>query len=181
MDKRNAREHQLEMFGGRGRETAAKAITLWQPWATLVAIGAKQFDTRSWLTRHRGPLVIHAAKRFTRAERAWCCEEPFRSVLRDAGYPEPESLLVTLGKALCVVEVTAMYNTSDLVKGISEQERAFGNYEPGRFAWSLKNLRVFESVSMRGRQGIWTLTPRERVALDAAIATSGEEKDVTES
>lgn len=39
-----------------------KAITLTQPWATLVAIGAKRIETRSWTTRYRGPLTIHAAK-----------------------------------------------------------------------------------------------------------------------
>jgi hypothetical protein len=31
-----------------------KALTLHQPWATLVALGAKQIETRSWPTRHRG-------------------------------------------------------------------------------------------------------------------------------
>lgn len=38
-----------------------KAITLWQPWASLVATGAKIIETRSWGTRHRGPIAIHAA------------------------------------------------------------------------------------------------------------------------
>lgn len=39
-----------------------KCISLWQPWATLLAIGAKRFETRSWRCGHRGPLAIHAAK-----------------------------------------------------------------------------------------------------------------------
>jgi hypothetical protein len=39
-----------------------KALTLTQPWATLVAIGAKTIETRSWPTSYRGPLAIHAAK-----------------------------------------------------------------------------------------------------------------------
>ncbi len=38
-----------------------KCLTLWQPWATLVAVGAKQFETRSWPCHHRGPLAIHAS------------------------------------------------------------------------------------------------------------------------
>lgn len=40
-----------------------KAITLWQPWATLIRAGAKTIETRSWATSHRGPLAIHAARR----------------------------------------------------------------------------------------------------------------------
>jgi hypothetical protein len=40
-----------------------KAITLWQPWASLLACGAKQFETRSWATKFRGQIAIHAAKK----------------------------------------------------------------------------------------------------------------------
>lgn len=38
-----------------------KAITIWQPWASLLAIGEKQFETRSWATTYRGPIAIHSA------------------------------------------------------------------------------------------------------------------------
>jgi hypothetical protein len=40
-----------------------KALTLWQPWASLVALGVKSIETRSWSTSYRGPLAIHASKR----------------------------------------------------------------------------------------------------------------------
>jgi hypothetical protein len=40
-----------------------KAISLWQTWATPVAIGAKRFETRDWSTKHRGPIAIYAAKK----------------------------------------------------------------------------------------------------------------------
>lgn len=39
-----------------------RAVTLWQPWASLAALGLKQYETRSWRTAYRGPLLIHAAK-----------------------------------------------------------------------------------------------------------------------
>lgn len=38
-----------------------KALTLWQPWASLVALGVKSIETRSWSTSYRGQLAIHAA------------------------------------------------------------------------------------------------------------------------
>lgn len=37
-----------------------KALTLHQPWASLVALGVKTIETRSWATKHRGPIAIHA-------------------------------------------------------------------------------------------------------------------------
>ena len=39
-----------------------RAISLHQPWATLVAIGAKKIETRHWATDYRGELLIHAAR-----------------------------------------------------------------------------------------------------------------------
>jgi len=40
-----------------------KAITLHQPWASLVAQDIKTIESRSWTTSYRGLLVIHASKR----------------------------------------------------------------------------------------------------------------------
>lgn len=39
-----------------------KLITLWDPWATLMALSAKKIETRHWKTDFRGPVAIHAAK-----------------------------------------------------------------------------------------------------------------------
>lgn len=39
-----------------------KALTLHQPWASLIALGHKRIETRSWSTPYRGPLAIHAGK-----------------------------------------------------------------------------------------------------------------------
>lgn len=39
-----------------------KAITIRQPWASLIAAGVKTIETRSWSTKYRGPLAIHAGK-----------------------------------------------------------------------------------------------------------------------
>ncbi len=40
-----------------------KALSLHQPWASLIAEGVKTIETRSWATKYRGPLGIHASKR----------------------------------------------------------------------------------------------------------------------
>lgn len=66
-----------------------KAISLTQPWATLIAIGAKAIETRSWRTEYRGPLAIHAAKGLgpvggQRGLQGLCSTEPFCSVLNAA-------------------------------------------------------------------------------------------------
>ncbi|KAF1046352.1 MAG: hypothetical protein GAK35_01037 [Herbaspirillum frisingense] len=45
-----------------------KALSIRQPWATLIVLGYKDVENRSWPTRHRGPTLIHAAKGMTRGE-----------------------------------------------------------------------------------------------------------------
>jgi ASCH domain len=71
-----------------------KALTVAQPWATLIAIGAKRIETRSWMTRHRGPLAIHAARAFPRIARDLARTSPFAEALatgraRIAVCPDP--------------------------------------------------------------------------------------------
>jgi hypothetical protein len=39
-----------------------KALSLWQPWASLIVLGHKDKETRSWPTSYRGRLWIHATK-----------------------------------------------------------------------------------------------------------------------
>lgn len=43
-----------------------KVITLWEPWASLIAVGAKMIETRSWNTNYRGRIAIHAAKKIVK-------------------------------------------------------------------------------------------------------------------
>src|SRR5260221_1253433 len=115
-----------------------KALTLTQPWATLVAIGAKKIETRSWSTSYRGPLAIHAAKAAHREEAALCLQEPFTSALGGRVLYE-----LPLGRVVATVRLVDVRPTSmtigeaawsdprqDIV--LSPQEEAFGDFTPGR-------------------------------------------------
>jgi activating signal cointegrator 1 len=80
-----------------------KALTLTQPWATLVAIGAKKIETRSWRTDYRGPLAIHAAKGFPAKFRNlvnWSAEEPFASVLKGVLWESRPAVMVWHGQEI---------------------------------------------------------------------------------
>src|SRR6266850_2664278 len=108
-----------------------KAISLTQPWAALVAIGAKRYETRSWRTEFRDRLIIHASKGFPRWARE-CCEEPvFKEALAQAGYDRWQSLPV--GAILGSVWLLDCVPTESVQ--VDDREREFGDYEPGRWAW----------------------------------------------
>ena len=139
-----------------------KALTLTQPWATLVAIGAKKIETRSWSTRYRGPLAIHAAKGFLQRDVTGFWEdEPFRSALRPFGcwtYPNlmAGSVLATC-QLVCCVRVEEVTNPHGPWLGsFTDQERAFGNYSPGRWAWILEDVKPLPApIPAKGALGLW--------------------------
>ncbi len=148
-----------------------KAISLWEPWATLVAIGAKRNETRSWPAPKSligQDLIICAALR-----RAPLHEDVPDMLVRDRieqALRRSPGLCLGHGKALCLVTVTGCERTDDARKGLSEDELAFGNYAPGRFAWRLTNLRRFKfPARITGRHGIFELmlSPFQSVIEDA--------------
>jgi hypothetical protein len=46
-------------------------LSVKQPWATLLAHGLKTIEVRSWPTRLRGPILLHAARVPDRRPEAW--------------------------------------------------------------------------------------------------------------
>jgi hypothetical protein len=112
-----------------------KALTLTQPWASLVALGEKRIETRSWRSNYRGPLAIHAAGLYPGWAKKLERQEPFSSALSPGGiycYPE-----LSCGSVLCIVQLLDIYPIVNVRDQLSEKERAFGNYADGRFAWML--------------------------------------------
>lgn len=63
-----------------------RGLSLTQPWASLVAIGAKRVETRSWPARYAGPVAIQASLKFPPSARDLCDSGPFRGALAAGGY-----------------------------------------------------------------------------------------------
>ena len=66
-----------------------KAITIHQPWVQLLILGEKVHETRSWKTAHRGPIAIHAARKFTDNMRDLCTFDLFHAALRRHNFTKP--------------------------------------------------------------------------------------------
>lgn len=130
-----------------------KAITLWQPWASLVAIGMKEYETRSWPTAYRGPLAIHAAKRMQFDQAQLCVTAPFKDALGVAFKTVGD---LPLGAVLCVCELLDVVRVESIRTRMPVMERAFGDYSDGRWAWKLKVTEQFDvPVPAKGFQQLW--------------------------
>jgi hypothetical protein len=129
-----------------------KAITIWQPYATLIALGEKRYETRSWSTTHRGPLAIHAASSTRGIE--LCRQNPLIvRTLKDHGLA-----LQALPRSgiLCIVDLVDCFPVEELWGDLDEYNRAYGDFSPGRFAWELRVTEVFDKpIPAKGMQGLW--------------------------
>lgn len=143
-----------------------KALSLTQPWATLVAIGAKRIETRSWRTKYTGPLAIHAAKRFPKEARAFAMQPACYNAVRRAPacwswYPSyPLGVVLATCRLVACLPVEVLDNGGDVfsvsLEPLSQQERAFGDYSPGRYGWILEDVQLLpELIPAKGALGLW--------------------------
>jgi hypothetical protein len=138
------------------------ALTLEQPWATLIAMGAKQWETRGWKPRtHPGVIAIHAGKK--KPSRARIEAEPFASTLLEAGVNDREDL-----PRSSIVAVARLGNfvKTDLLIASEERpdsrERAFGDFSAGRVAWEITDVLALPNpIPLSGALGLWTITDDE--------------------
>ena len=128
------------------------AISLYQPWASLVVCRYKRIETRSWRHSYRGDLLIHAAKR------------PYRAFLND---PELSLACNELGLDTADLPTGALIgqcrlvdiSTTDSVCAIVRLvEGRIGDFSPGRFAWHLADAFAFENpIPYVGRQRLFSV------------------------
>ncbi|MFD3274597.1 2-oxoglutarate dehydrogenase E1 [Paenibacillus dendritiformis] len=142
-----------------------KAITIHQPWATLIALEEKENETRGWSTRYRGPIAIHAGKHI---DRDACETEPIKSTLEKHGYTAdnlPTGAVLAIANLRECWKIGSDYESGELIlyiksgslaKQVSMKEEAFGWYDNRRFAWQMINVQKLpEPIPARGQQGIW--------------------------
>ncbi|HEX9768464.1 MAG TPA: hypothetical protein VGA50_04735 [Kiloniellales bacterium] len=145
-----------------------KAISLWQPWASLLGRGVKHYETRSWPyppALQGEQIAIHAAKRRIFSEEVaaisdiwWDIEkvlgpeaaERIAEITGEDGGHLPRGAIVGLG------HLTQCVRTEAIVEALDPIERALGNYAPGRYAWHFTDLMLLGSpLPVRGRQGFF--------------------------
>jgi hypothetical protein len=146
-----------------------KAITIYQPWAQIIARGVKKYETRSWRTPYRGPLAIHAgaakidmAHFFGREHAA-----AFQEALGRHGVGPPwryGAVLATCELAGChrILRMGEGENARTYIQRdggnefIQGDELLFGDFTPGRFAWEFAGVKPLpRPVPARDGQRLW--------------------------
>lgn len=146
------------------------ALTIKQPWATLVAEGKKDVENRGWATRWRGLLLIHAGLAFDLEG-----YESLKSARKIQRTPEKFPTGFIVGAAVlrdCIPWRLANFdpNAYGLDEGPSEW------HQQNQIGWYLDAPRLFSNpFPYGGHQGVW-FTPED---LELWKAPEPEDPDST--
>lgn len=162
-----------------------KALTLTQPWATLIACGAKRIETRSWSTTYRGPIAIHAAKglgpvggksglgeqcavpAFEAALTKWFEDFGAMKSAERAGCVMPLGAIVAVAQLVDVRCISMKLRAEVLAQTITPNEIEFGDYTSGRFAWFLEDVKPLrDPVECKGALSLWEVPEGFRVRVE---------------
>lgn len=135
-----------------------KVISIWQPYASLTVHNHKFIETRGWPAPKSiiGERIGIAATKIIRPEqKAAYQDDEFQRHYSATGMPPLEELPMGCILGSVVVHSCEMMD-DELIEGITSEERAFGDYAVGRYAWRLRYPVAFDRpVTARGAQGLW--------------------------
>lgn len=131
-----------------------KAITISQPYASLIASGEKWIENRTWPTRSRGKLAIHAG-----LGRQYLSKDEL------AKYPTG-CIVAVCNLVACVtleqiLDQGSSKTTPDVLIPGSKRawwEAADHAHAEGPWCWILEDVQPVEHVPVRGMQGLWVVS-----------------------
>ena len=120
-------------------------------------MGAKTIETRSWQTAYRGELLIHASS--GRKGSVLCNELPFRNYI-PSFRQLPFGAIIGSVTLRDIVPVELLDLPSTRLAALTLEEKAFGDYTKGRYAWLLENPVPFaHPIPINGSLGLWDYRP----------------------
>lgn len=130
-----------------------KAISLWQPWASLWLSPMKINETRHWPTKHRGWLAVHAALRF---ERKFDADDPLPAICFKHFGPNWTRKL-PVGAIIGAIYLEDCRQMTE-VQPCHQDDEECGNWSAERYAWRRSNdVVTIKPVPFKGRQGFFDI------------------------
>lgn len=122
------------------------ALSVRQPWAWCILHAGKDIENRSWGTRMRGPIALHAAKGLTQAEFADCLET-IQTLSEDAPFPA--------GITMPTIEELQRGGIVGVVEIVDSVQQSSSPWFFGKHGFRLANPRPVEFVPVKGELGFF--------------------------
>ena len=126
-----------------------KVLSLTEPYATLIKLGKKKIETRSFKTNYRGELYIHASS--TKIPKEWKNNKELMNLVKDS--------VLNFGYSILKCKlVDCVYMDEEFLDKIKKDKLEYlvGDYKPGRYAWILDDIEVLDKpIFSKRKLGIW--------------------------
>ncbi|MDR2223588.1 MAG: ASCH domain-containing protein [Flavobacteriaceae bacterium] len=119
-----------------------KAISVKQPWAELICLGVKDIENRTWKTKFRGRVYIHAPAKEDKSSRL--TTEQVNAI----DHIEETRL-----------ELSAIIGEVDIVDCVQNHKSIWAEKGEGIWHWVLKNPVFYEQpiLNVKGKLGLWDI------------------------
>ena len=128
----------------------AKALTVFQPYATLLVMGLKRVENRSWPTQFRGRVAIHAGKQMQIRDYT-SARDYLETLAVGQGHKLPAFIDLPRGAVVGSVDLWDCRRSPDRLQDLQEFET------PDGFSWHCRRPRQHQPIPWRGAQGIWPI------------------------
>lgn len=126
------------------------ALSIRQPWAWCILHAGKDIENRSWRTRFRGAIALHAAKGLTKAEFEDCL-----ATVHEISETQPFPPGTTM-PALAELPRGGIVGVVDIVDCVSQSESPwFFGEDSGAYGFLLANPRPVEFIPVTGALGMF--------------------------
>jgi len=142
-----------------GDSLILKAISLWQPWASLISLGLKYYETRNWKTNYRGKLLICSTAMNSKQHKEYLkiCGQLQLPPWDEINFPHSCAI------ALCDL-VDCIPMTNEFIAQQSQTEILCGDWQVGRYAWKLENIQpVINQIPVKGKQGLFNISFNQKL------------------
>ncbi|MFA9261830.1 MAG: ASCH domain-containing protein [Undibacterium sp.] len=135
-----------------------KVISIWNPWASLIVHGFKFIETRSWpapKTVIGQRIGIASTKSVLPIQKEAFVDSKFQDFYYLSGLPDLQKLPNGYLLGTAILDSVDLMDQA-LVNDITEEERAFGFYALGRYAWRLRKPEpLSHPIPIQGKQGLF--------------------------
>lgn len=120
-----------------------KVLTIKQPYATLIAKGLKKYEFRSWKTKYRGELYIHAGKGIDKKR---------MEMVKEYNFDYPNGYIIAkLNLKDCILVDEEMNK-----KLRKENPKVYTHDYTGYYAWCLEDVEILDvPIKTNGKLSIW--------------------------
>ena len=121
-----------------------KALTIKQPWATLIIEKYKEYEFRSWKTNYRGKILIHAGLSL---------EKDMLDRFKEYNLDYKCGYIIGEAKLVDCMKVDKKFN--EYLKELNPIVYGRSNHKE-KYAWKLENIKKYDKpIKTKGKLGLW--------------------------